>query len=104
MDPMVSGRVPLLLRNRVNQKLKELGSSPTELINKAYEFVDITNALPSAKTKPKSGSRKLDQESQEQLSSFFDKTTYPVPEKYFGNLSYDEILENEMRREYEALS
>ena len=34
MEPMVSGRVPLPLRNRVNKQLKEMGSSPTELINR----------------------------------------------------------------------
>lgn len=104
MDPIVSGHVPLLLHNRVNQKLKELGSSPAELINKAYEYVDATNSLPFVQTKPKSGSGKLDQESQEQLSSFFYKTTYSVPGEHFRNLPYDEILENEKKREYEALS
>ena len=31
MEPMVSGRVPLSLRNRVNKQLKEMGSSHTEL-------------------------------------------------------------------------
>lgn len=104
MDPMVSGRVPLLLRNRVNQKLKDINSSPTELIRKAYEFVDATNALPTVQTKLKPGKRKIDTETNTRLNSFFDSTTYPVPEKYFEGHSYDEILENELRREYEALS
>lgn len=104
MDPMVSGRVPSLLRNRVNQKLKNIGSNPTELINKAYEFVDTTNTLPYAQTKPKPGSRTLDKESKAELDSFFSSSTYPVPEDYFKNRSYDDILESELRREYEALS
>ena len=40
----------------------------------------------------------------EKLGSFFDRTTYPVPEGFFADRSYDEILESEMGREYEALS
>jgi len=37
MDPMVSSRIPASLRDRVNTPLKEIGSNPAELINKAYE-------------------------------------------------------------------
>lgn len=32
MDPMVSSRVPASLHDRVNTRLKEIGSNPTELI------------------------------------------------------------------------
>lgn len=104
MDPMVSGRVPLLLRNRVNSKLREIGSTPTELIKRAYEFVDATGSLPCVQIHPKPGKRLLDNDAREKLGSFFDRTTHPVPEGFFANRSYDEILESEMGREYEALS
>lgn len=46
MDPMVSSRVPASFRDRVNTRLKEIGSNPAELINKAYEYVDVTGELP----------------------------------------------------------
>ena len=59
MEPMVSGRVPLALRNRVNLKLKEIGSNPTELINRAYEFVDRTGGLPSVISQLRPGKRHL---------------------------------------------
>lgn len=103
MEPMVSARVPLPLRNRVNERLKEMGSSPTELINKAYSYVDATGSLPHVQIHPKPGKRKLDEQGRRMLGEFFDKTTYPVPEEYFAGRSYDEILRTEMRRKYEAL-
>ena len=104
MDPMVSARVPLPLKNAVNRELKTIGSSPTELINKAYEYFLVTKQLPESEGSLKPGIRKIDATRRKQLRSMIDRTTYPVPESYFGNRSYDQILEDELRNSYEALS
>ena len=104
MEPMVSARVPLPLRNRVNERLKEMGSSPTELINKAYAFVDATGLLPRVEARIEPGRRTLTAEQQRKATRFFDRTTYSVPEEYFAGQSYDSLLEDEMRRAHEALS
>ena len=74
MEPMVSGRVPLPLRNRVNKQLKEMGSSPTELINKAYEFVDATGSLPHVQALIKPGKRQLTEARCREASSFSSKS------------------------------
>ena len=103
MDPMVSARVPEDLRTRVNLRLKDIGSTPTELINKAYEFVDVTGGLPSSGTVPRAGKRRLSHEQKQALVSAIEQETCAVPESFFAGRDYDTILEAELRRSYEAL-
>ena len=38
MHAMVTARVPLEIRDQVNAKLRSIGSSPTELVNAAYDY------------------------------------------------------------------
>ena len=49
MDAMVTARVPVEIKKRGDSKLKEIGSSATELVNSAYEYVLQTGKLPRAK-------------------------------------------------------
>ena len=44
MHAMVTARVPLEIRDQVNAKLRSIGSSPTELVNAAYDYVLATDA------------------------------------------------------------
>ena len=39
MDAIVSARVPIALKERGNDVLREIGATPTQLINAAYEFI-----------------------------------------------------------------
>ena len=48
MHAMVTARVPLEIRDQVNAKLRSIGSSPTELVNAAYDYVLATGELPDA--------------------------------------------------------
>ena len=48
MHAMVTARVPLEIRDQVNAKLRSIGSSPTELVNAAYDYVLATGELPEA--------------------------------------------------------
>ena len=48
MDAMVSARVPVEIKKRGDSKLKELGSSVTELVNAAYRYVIEHGELPGA--------------------------------------------------------
>ena len=48
MDAIVSARVPVAVKERGNAALKELGATPSQLINAAYEFVLAERQLPQA--------------------------------------------------------
>lgn len=48
MDAMVSARVPVEIKRQGDRKLKEMGSSATELINSAYRYVLAYGTLPTA--------------------------------------------------------
>ena len=43
---MVSARVPVEIKKRGDQKLKEIGSSVTELVNSAYDYLLEHGRLP----------------------------------------------------------
>ncbi len=103
MDPIVSSRVPEALRNRVNARLKQMDSSPTELINKAYEYVDSTGMLPISSVIPPPGKRQLSSKQKAELQDAIKNETFAVPESFFTESTYDELLEEELRGSYEAL-
>lgn len=46
MDAIVSARVPVALKERGNGILRDIGSTPTQLINAAYQFVLSEHELP----------------------------------------------------------
>lgn len=46
MDAMVTARVPVEVKERVGSVLREMGSSPTELVNAAYDYVLKYGKLP----------------------------------------------------------
>ncbi len=46
MDAMVTARVPVEVKERVGAMLREMGSSPTELVNAAYDYVLRCGKLP----------------------------------------------------------
>ena len=48
MDAMVSARVPIEIKQRGDKRLKEIGSTATELVNAAYHYVIEHGELPAA--------------------------------------------------------
>lgn len=46
MHAMVTARVPVEIRDQVNAQLRDIGLSPTELVNAAYDYVLKTGELP----------------------------------------------------------
>lgn len=54
MDAMVSARVPAEIKKRGDKKLRELGSSVTELVNSAYAYLLEYGKLPKEEHDPAS--------------------------------------------------
>lgn len=53
MDAMVSARVPVEVKRQGDKKLKEIGSSTTELVNAAYAYLLKHGRIPSDAAQPK---------------------------------------------------
>ena len=104
MDPMVSARVPYELRQQVHEQLKELGSTPTELINSAYRYVRERNELPKVPDEIEPGIRRLDESRLAELVRSIGETTWKVDEDFFDGRDYEDVLESELRESYEALA
>lgn len=49
MDAIVSARVPVAVKERGNTALRELGATPSQLINAAYEYVLAERKLPKTR-------------------------------------------------------
>jgi len=97
MDAMVSARVPVETRNQVNTILGRMGTTPTQLINAAYEYVLSTGHLPAAEPAPAAGKRTLSTEQIADLRESFRQTTCKVPASYFASQTDDELLEEALR-------
>ncbi|NHM16063.1 hypothetical protein GMI69_05220 [Eggerthellaceae bacterium zg-887] len=104
MDPMVSARVPAGLRDQVNEGLRSIGSTPTELINRAYEFFLATGTLPGDRPAPKPGKRVLNAAQRQAFEESIRATTCNVDGSLFAETDWDDALEQALRDEYEALS
>lgn len=104
MDPMVSARVPLELRDQVNEGLRAIGSTPTELINSAYQYFLEHKMLPSDLKTPTRGKKRLSAEQMQDLAQSIETTTLQVKEESFKGLSYKELLRQELKDRYESLA
>ena len=104
MDPMVSARVPAELRDQANERLKAMGATPTELINRAYREFVSTGELPGGSDMLQPGHRTLDESERGKLAASIAATSSPVPESYFADKSYDELLEGELAHAYSSLA
>ena len=106
MSKMVSARVPDAIYDQVSAQLAELGSSPSELVNSAFEYVLQEKKLPAApKAAPKKQVRKLSQEQRARLKRFFDGCTLDPTVKIPADIEYDKrMLAEALREKYEALA
>lgn len=106
MDSVVTARVPVEVRRQGNEVLRSLGSTPTQLVNAAYEYVIVRGTLPGADSagSPKPGKRVLSSQERVQLAEFFTATTAPISEEYWRGKTYKQLLEEGRLADYEALA
>lgn len=92
MDTTVSARIPVAVKERGGAILKEIGATPTELINAAYQYLLANHELPGAKEAhdlPRNVHRTLSKEQKERVREFLDSVYLgPWPE----DKTYDELL------------
>lgn len=81
---MVTARVPLEIRDQVNAKLRSIGSSPTELVNAAYDYVLATGELPDAQRGESPLRITLTDAQANELRFRLRQATRPVPASILG--------------------
>lgn len=104
MDPVVTARVPAGVKKRGVAVLGEIGSSTTELVNAAFDYVIQERKLPrperSALGEP--GIRKLDVAQRADAISFMQAVNLDIPERW-RHESFEEIYAQAMEGRYENL-
>lgn len=105
MDPVVTARVPAGIKRRGNEVLASIGSTPTELVNRAYEYVIRHKSLPEvpAAERPQR-TRTLTDAQREELARSMEETTFAVPDSFWQERSYKDLIAEGRRADYEALA
>lgn len=116
MDAMVTARVPAEIKKQATETLRELGSSPSEVINQLYSYVATCGALPEF-AEPGHGqtaafavrrdpnSKTLSPEQQQRLLAI--RLVRDMAVEDWGEdegKSYRQIIEEGKRAKHEALS
>lgn len=117
MDAIVTARVPVEVKEQANAILKELGSSPTKLINAAYDYLLATHKLPtprvvieysSADGEPLDEQQctvlRLTEEQREQATAAALATKLPNASTEQSQKSFEELLANARGERYASLA
>ena len=113
MADIVTARVPLEIRRQGNDVLKRLGSTPTQLVNAAYEYVIAKGELPVAHKRDagavdtEDGSvvrRVLNAAEARELTASIGASTLDIPEDCWDDGSYRDAIAEGRWADYEALA
>ena len=104
MDPVVTARVPEGVRSRGVDVLREIGSTTSELINAAFDYVIQERELPRPKAKrmAQGEQRVLDESRKRQLESFMNDVKLDVPGRW-SDASFEKLLDQAMEDRYAGL-
>lgn len=107
MDAIVTARVPVEVKEQVNALLKELGSSPTQLINEAYAYVLRHRELPARDAAPAAGEAPSVRTLTPEMRAELEACTLDVPQSFWdelGERSYKDALADWKQADYAALA
>ena len=104
MNPVVTARVPEGIRARGVDVLREIGSSTSELVNAAFEYVIKERRLPKPHIRQngETQSRSISQEQLAQVAAFMDSVRISVP-KQWEDTPFEDLLDNAMEERYAHL-
>ena len=104
MNPVVTARVPEGVRARGVDVLREIGSSTSELVNAAFEYVIKERKLPRPQPRTTDGAdaRALSPEQLSEVASFMERVKVDVPAQW-DDTPFEELLEREMGQRYAHL-
>ena len=83
MYAMVTARVPSEIRDQVNAQLRNMGSSATELVNAAYDYVLRTGHLPDPAADEASPHITLTDAQINELKFRLHHATRPAPQAFW---------------------
>lgn len=104
MDAIVTARVPCEIKEQGNEILKKIGATPTELINAAYRYVLDNERLPNEKHPTFAEGMPLSEDDISFMRLSIKASTLAVPESFWQDKTYRDILEKGKRADYEALT
>jgi antitoxin component of RelBE/YafQ-DinJ toxin-antitoxin module len=87
MDIVITARIPQEVKEFAVLKLREMGSSPTELINAAFDYFLATGKLPDPHQVSGPECITLTPEQINELRLRFDQTTCTIPDSYWNERS-----------------
>ena len=106
-DVIVTARVPLEIRNQAVAVLESIGSTPTELINAAFEYVIVTGELPPVAPSLEELSHTTRQATPEQMAKIskrIERTTFAVPDSFWEGKTDEELLGEALEGKYGSLA
>ena len=104
MSTVVTARVPEGVRARGVDILHEIGSSTSELINAAFEYVIKERKLPKPQSQPHGEPlpRTIGREQLAQATSFMESVRVAVPDTW-ENAPFEDLLDSTMEERYAHL-
>ncbi|MEG2850468.1 MAG: hypothetical protein RR866_02085 [Raoultibacter sp.] len=99
MDAMVTARVPVEKKEKVDALLREAGATATQLVNAAYDYYLDRKSMPCTQT-----AQQPTQQDLADLRDFIEATSFEVCWDEETDFSYKDSVAQSAREKYESLA